>query len=332
MAIERPYRKMVGRAQPPERTAIVTGASSFVGCHLARAYADAGWAVVAVTSRARETYDGIRAQRLDFIAGRVAFAVCDLTDADAAAVLVDEYAPVLWVQHAGYADNYASRDYDLEKSLALNVVALEPLYRTLYGRGCGVIVTGSSMEYSASDAANREDDVCWPDLPYGVSKLAETVEAHRLACQYGVATRVARLYIPVGPLDAPGKLMDFVTRQLVAGKTAGLSPCEQKRDFLGIRDLCNAYVKLADDFHRQTFDVFNICSGAATRVKTLLEGLADAVGADRALLDFGARGMRPGETMVSFGDNTKARTVLGWTPRPLEDALKDLVEHVRTAD
>lgn len=307
------------------KTAIITGVSSFVGCHLARAFTGAGYDVVAVTSHPRDTYEGVRAQRLAFIPDAVTFAECDLTDADALGALIQAHKPDVWVQHAGYAVNYASADYDLEKSLAMNVDALEPLYRHLSGTGCGVIVTGTSMEYTSSDAANMEDDVCVPDMPYGVSKLMETAEAARLALQYSVPTRVARIYIPVGAYDAPGKLMDFVVRQLAAGAVAELSACTQQRDFLGVDDLCLAYVKLADDFARQTFDIFNVCSGEATALNDLLLDVARILDADPGLLQFGAKPMRPGEPMVSFGSNAKARTLLDWHPRPIEHALKALI-------
>lgn len=312
-----------------QRHAIITGVTSFVGCHLARSFSAAGYDVTAVSSRPRAAYGGVRAERLTYISDDVDFAVCDLTDAEALAALIDLKRPDVWVQHAGYAENYASPDYDLEKSLPLNVVALEPLFQLLDGTGCGVLVTGTSMEYASSDQANREGDVCWPDLPYGVSKLAETVEVSRLARQYGVPARVARIYIPVGAYDAPGKLMDFVIKKLVAGESADLSPCEQKRDFLGVEDICAAYLKLAEDFDRTTFDLFNVCSGEARELKTLLLDVARLMDADPALLKFGARPMRAGEAMVSYGDNAKAREILDWQPSPIEKALTALIDHVR---
>lgn len=311
-----------------KKVAIITGVSSFVGCHLARAFA-ADYRVVAVTSRPREAYDGVRGERLSSIDGVVEFASCDLTDAAALAALIDAHQPDVWVQHAGYADNYASQDYNLEKSLTLNVLALEPLYKKLSGTDCTVIITGSSMEYASSDIANVETDACWPELPYGVSKLAETVEASRLAYQYGVSTRIARLYIPVGPFDAPGKLMDFVIKQLAAGETADLSPCNQERDFLGVDDVTRAYVLMAANTNRRLFDIFNICSGQATKIRSLLLSVAKLMDADPGLLNFGAKPMRPGEPMTSYGDNSKAREVLGWQPSDIEIALSELISHVR---
>ena len=41
------------------------------------------------------------------------------------------------------------------------------------------------------------------------------------------------------------------------------------------------------------------------------------------LLRFGARGMRPGEAPVSYGDNSKAKTQLAWRPRDLARALRE---------
>jgi len=306
--------------------AVITGVSSFVGMHLARAFAGAGYDVCALTSRPVETYDGVRCQRLAAITDDVQFIQCDLTDPDATGKLIADVHPDVWVQHAGYADNYGSRDYDLGKSMAMNVVALEPLYKGLTGTTCGVFVPGSSMEYASSDKANREDDVCWPDLPYGVSKLATTVEANRLALQYDVPTRVARIYIPVGTFDAPGKLIDSVIRALLKGESIDLSPCTQKRDFLGVDDIADAYLKLAGDFSRQTFDVFNICSGEARQLRDLLEGLCSIIGVDPALLNFGAREMRPGEPMISYGDNTKAKNILSWQPQSLDKTLRSLIK------
>ncbi len=58
-------------------------------------------------------------------------------------------------------------------------------------------------------------------------------------------------------------------------------------------------------------------------MKTLLEGIATAMATNISLLRFGAREMRPGEAAISFGNNAKARAILGWSPRPLDQALRE---------
>jgi nucleoside-diphosphate-sugar epimerase len=314
------------------QTVIVTGTSSFVGAHLARAFADAGYAVTATHSRPRGAYDGIRAERLAFAAERAALEVLDVTDGAAVADLARRARPALWVHHAGHAADYASPDYDASAGGAINVRPLDAIFTAAAEAGGGVIVTGSSAEYASSDVANREDDAGRPETPYGVSKLAETERARTLSQITGVPVRVGRLYIPFGRLDHPAKLLAQVMTGLRAGTPIDLSPCTQRRDFIGVGDVCRAWLALADDLAGGGFEVFNICSGNATELRTLLETLAQMLGADTGLLRFGARPMRPGEPAISFGDNAKARRRLNWMPRSLAQAVReDLLEQTQAA-
>lgn len=310
------------------RTTIVTGVSSFVGLHLVRRFVAEGDRVVALHSKPAAVYDGIRKARLDAVGDVAELIEADIADAAAINALIEREQPGLWIHHAGYAENYGSPDYDLAASFAVNVTPLPTLFQALEGRECGVIVTGSSAEYSTSDAANREDDACLPDTPYGLSKLAETLAARQLAHRFAVPTRVARLYIPFGTYDNPQKLLAQVIAALDAGKPVGLSPCTQKRDFIGVSDLCEGYAALAGDMERTPFDIFNLSSGEAVELSALLTSIARQMGADPGLLRFGERAMRPGEPEVSYGANDKARRLLDWTPRPLEISLKtDLLEN-----
>ncbi len=310
----------------PCPTAVVTGASSFVGVHLACAFAADGYQVIATHSRPRADYDGIQARRLDRAAECCRLTQLDLTAPGALRALAEKTSPRVWVHHAGYATNYASPDYDMARAKAVNVAPLHDLFAALSGTGAGVLITGSSAEYSDGDAADREDDLCRPSLPYGQSKLAETDTARRLSEQFAVPCRVGRLYIPFGPLDNPRKLLAETVTALSAGRPVDLSPCTQRRDFIGIGDVTRAWRALAGDLKRGGFDIFNICAGEAIELRYLLISVARALNADPALLRFGARAMRPGEPTISFGDNAKARRLLDWTPRPLETALnEDLV-------
>ncbi len=302
------------------RAVVLTGASSFVGCHLAVAFADAGWQVNAIHSRSTASYDNVRTERLKLVRERARLIEADLGDADAARKIADVASPALWIQHAGFADNYASPDYDLSAAHTVNVLALKPIYRALSGGGCGVIVTGSSMEYTASDDANKEDDACWPETPYGLSKLAETLYARQLAVGHAVPTRVARLYIPFGQYDNPRKLLPSVAAALGASKQIDLSACVQKRDFVAVEDVAAGYIRLADDLPRKLFDIFNLSRGEAVQLKDLLLSFAGALGADPSLLRFGALPMRPGEPDVSFGNADKAHELLGWSARPLANS------------
>lgn len=308
-------------------TVIVTGSTSFVGCHLARAFAGAGHAVTATHSRPVADYDGVADARLRWVSERAETHRLDITDGAAVTDLARRVRPALWVHHAGYATNYGSTDYDRAQGDAVNVAPLDAIFAAMADTGGGVLITGSNAEYADGDAPAKETDACRPSLPYGQSKLAETERAQALSEQTGVPARVGRLFIPFGRLDNPAKLLASAQKSLAERRPIDLSQCEQRRDFIGIRDVCDAWVRMAADLSRGGFGIFNICSGEATPLKTLLIGLAGGLGADPALLRFGAQTMRPGEPLVAYGDNVKARRVLGWSPRPLEQAIReDLID------
>lgn len=318
--------------QKAAETVVLTGVSSFIGAHLALAFQGAGYRVVATLGRPEGEYSGAQAGRIDSArrAG-VELRGLDLRDEKAVAGFIGAAQPDLWVQHAGWATNYGSLDYDLATGFEINVLALTAIYRALADCGCrGVLVSGSGAEYSDSDDANREEDACWPTTPYGLAKLAETLRARQLALRFGMPTRVARIYIPFGPLDAPGKLMSTVLDGLMRGEVIELSPCSQKRDFVHVEELARGYLMMADDCRRdELFDVFNLCSGTATRLDELLLGICRSMGASPDLLRFGAKEMRPGEAPVSFGAADKAADVLGWRAPELAMMVQRYVDASR---
>lgn len=309
-------------------TAVVTGVSSFLGVHIAAGLANRGYRVIGTVSGPASNYTGIQKQRLDKLsASGIRLTQLDITDSSALRQTVADASPDLWFAHAGWATRYSSLDYDLNMGHAINVAPLTALYEALEETDCaGVIVTGSSAEYSDSASANSESDACQPTLPYGLSKLAQTLRAAQLASLSGIKTRVARIYIPFGPLDAPGKLLSSAVAALLAKQPIDLSACTQARDFVHVDDIVEAYARLAANLDDDPdFDIFNISRGKATELKSLLVEIADAARAPRSLLRFGARPMRDGEVAYSFGDASKAQRVLGWQARPLTESVEQLL-------
>ncbi len=312
-------------------TLIVTGASSFVGCNLAVFLARNGNKVVGTISQDETSYKGIQDTRLKAArTEEVELARLDLSCKRNLCNFVDEYKPSIWFHHAGWATAYGSFDYDLERGFRINVEPLTILYQALDRAGCkGIIITGTAAEYSDNDNACMEGDSCWPTLPYGLSKLTETVCARQLAHKYGIPTRVVRIFNIYGRMDSPSKLISCVVTALLSSAKIELSACDQRRDFLSIDDLLRGYESLIGDLARTSvFDIFNLCSGQAIPLKELLIKIANALERDTELLLFGARPMRPGEPPVSFGSNTKAERLLGWRPRPIEEGIQQYLNEV----
>ena len=311
---------------------VVTGASSFIGAHLAARLARDGHRVLATISRPRAEYEGIRRERLDFAESSAAeLAVLDLLDLDATVRFVRKHRPGAWFHHAGWTKGYGSFDYDPDVARRVNTRPLDALFPALKAVGCrGVIVTGSSAEYGEHDTPVAEDAACCPSMPYGWSKLEATVRARQLAVRYDLKARVARVFIPFGPMDAPGKVVCAAADALLHGQPIDLSPCIQRRDFLHVADLVDGYVRLLQSLDRaEDFLLYNLCSGLAVPVRRVLLLLCEALGADASLLRFGARPMRDSETMLCCGHSGKARRELGFVPRAIECAVARYAEEMR---
>src|SRR5579875_723491 len=150
----------------------ITGATSFVGCHLALGFQAAGYEVIAALS-GENPMEGIRGLRMSRMAGRgIRFRPLDLRQPENVAEVVSEEKPDLWIQHAGYTRGYGSDAYDLATGFAINVLPLTPIFRAMAEQGGGVIVTGTVSEYSNGEAPHREDEACRPPTAYGLAKLA----------------------------------------------------------------------------------------------------------------------------------------------------------------
>lgn len=316
-------------------TIVVTGVSSFIGCRLAIRLAQWCDRVIGTISSAPDRYDELRQKRLAAVqdAG-VELVQLDMSDVAAMKECIGRVHPDCWIQHAGWAHDYASLSYDLGRGHEVNVMTLTPLYEFLAEHGCrGIILTGSSAEYSDTSDACREHDACWPQTPYGLSKLAESIRAGQLACEYGLPTRIARVFIPFGSLDAPAKLLSSAALALLDGKPVELSPCQQYRDFIHVDDLADGYKSLIKDLDRPIrFDIFNLCGGRPVQLRELLGQMAREAGVSAELLKFGACPMRPGEPLYSFGSNDKAVQILGWQPRPLSEAISKYLYELQSKE
>lgn len=305
---------------------LLTGTSSFVGAHLAAWFVRAGYNVGALHSHALDSYAPLQRARLAYAqAAGAKLLQADLLEPAKLEQLIAQKRPQYFVHHAGWATRYAALDYDLGKGHEINVAPLTTLFGALATHGCkGIVMTGSSAEYSTSDTACAEDAACQPDMPYGLSKLAQSLRGRQLAMLTDLPTRVARLFIPFGAMDAPAKLLPQLRTALRQGQPTDLSPCTQTRDFIPIDDLCRGYeaiLKALPGRNDGSFEIFNLCNGPTT-VRDMLLAMATHLKVDPALLRFGAIDMRPGETQFSYGSNAKALRMLDWRASDLDQAIR----------
>ena len=318
-------------------TIVITGISSFIGINLLEFMSNIGYNVVGTISKNLNEYSGISRSRIEYaLSKNVELKKLNLLLSAEITEFVGTVKPEYWIHHAGWASNYGSLNYDLKIAHDINVLSLEPLFRSFkqINGFKGIVITGSSTEYSNTDLACNEEDACYPETPYGLSKLTETIRAMQLSYYYNIPTRIARVFIPYGRFDNPAKLIPSVVNSLMLGQKIELTECEQERDFIFIPKLLDGYGKLLDNilYTQKVFDIFNLCSGNPVKLKNLLLEIARIMNVDDKLLDFGKKQMRIGEPLRSYGSSKKAEMQLNWKSNPINEDLRKYILNYKKAN
>lgn len=306
---------------------IITGVTSFLGYHIARAFAGAGYGVIGTYYTPPGQMDSLRRTRWKLLRPVLAASLrLDITDAIAVRELVAAYRPRLWIHQAGLGKDFASERYDLVEANRIGLFPLDSIYESLAVTGGAVLATGSGMEYGAVDCPHAEDGACLPESPYGLGKLTATLRSRQLAHRYRVPTRIARVYTVFGELDKPDRLVTRLFEQMRKGERIGVAP-GIARDVCDVADIVGGYVRLAADLGRgPLFDLFNLSRGAAMPLFDLAKLAARQLGINSELIFEDPSMLRAGESPVISGDSAKSFARLGWAPKPIADGFMRLAQ------
>lgn len=130
-----------------------------------------------------------------------------------------------------------------------------------------------------------------------------------------------------GPKDDENKFVSFVIRRMLKNEVLDLTPGEQKRDFVFIDDVVNAYIKIFEEpFVSEPFSEFEIGTGQSVTVKDFVKKIHKYINSG-SLLNFGAIPYRENEIMESEADISKM-TDMSWNPRvSLEEGIHSTVDY-----
>lgn len=226
---------------------LLTGASSFTGCHFVRALAAAGHEVVATMTRPDAggyADEPVRAERVAAVRRAAAETRFGLRFGDDAFVdLVRSGRFDLLCHHAADVTNYKSPDFDAVGAVANNVRGLGSVleaFRAAEGRA--VVLTGSVFE--GGEGAGSEG---LPHFsPYGLSK-ALTAEVFRYECgRRGLPLGKFVIPNPFGPLEEP-RFTAYLVKAWLAGQTPGVKTPAYVRDNIHVSALAGAYARFAEE-------------------------------------------------------------------------------------
>ena len=190
---------------------------------------------------------------------------------------------------------------------------------------------GSSEMFGAAKPPQAESTPFYPRSPYAVSKVA----AHWYCVNYREAYG---LFISNGILfnhESPRRGETFVTRKITKG-LARIKCGIQDKLYLGNLDArrdwgyAGDYVEVMWRMLQEDApDDFVIATGTSHSVREFLELAGAIAGVDWSRhVEKDVRYFRPTEADCLLGDSSKARRILGWTPKvDFEQLVRMMVQH-----
>jgi GDP-4-dehydro-6-deoxy-D-mannose reductase len=288
----------------------VSGASGFVGSVLVPRLAQDGHSVVAADREVDVSDAGV-------------------VDAAIAAAAPD--AVVHLAARASVAESFGAAETVARVNYAGTLHVLRAVVRR--APRARVLVISSGEIYGGSDTPVPLDESAplAPGSPYARSKAAADLLAEAFAAR-GLDVVRARSFNHTGAGQQEPYVAASFARQIAEMEAARREPVMHVgnlaavRDFLDVRDVVDAYVRLLDRA-RAPAGAYNVASGVGRSIAELLETLIER-SAVRPRVEVDAARFRPARP--SIGDATRLRRATGWSPTiPFETTLAALLDDWR---
>jgi UDP-glucose 4-epimerase len=301
---------------------LVTGGAGFIGSHVVDRFIERGHEVAVL--------DNLSSGFRELVNPAARLYETDLTDAAAVERCLADFRPEVVDHHAAQIDVRRSVD-DPVFDAGTNIIGALGLLQACIRHGVRKFVyasTGGALYGEGRQLPATEEHPVNPESPYGVSKHALEHYLYLWKLLHGLDYTVLRYPNVYGPRQNPhgeaGVNAIFILLMLQGKRPRIFGTGEQVRDYLYVMDVVEAN-ELA--LALGSGEMVNLGTGIGTSVNDIFRELKAIVGfAGEPVYE----AARPGEVQRIYLDATRAKQVLGWTPRmSFRDGLAQTVEWSR---
>lgn len=304
------------------KTVLVTGGAGYIGSHCCKAFARAGWKVVAFDNLSRGWREAVKWGPL--IEG-------DIADPRTVAAALDEHRPDLVAHFAAYAyvgESVERPDLYYRNNSFGTLVLLEEMRRTGIDR---LLLSSTCASYGVPVRIPiDESHPQAPINPYGWSKFIIERMLEDFHRAYGLHSTSLRYFNAAGcdPEGEVGERHEPETHVIPLAIRAALGKGDvftilgtdfdtrdgtAIRDYIHVTDLADAHVLAAERLLRDDgVHVYNLGTGVGTTVREIVDTVGAICGRP-VPVKAGAR--RPGDPEALVASAEKAKVELGWQPR-----------------
>lgn len=186
----------------------------------------------------------------------------------------------------------------------------------------------SADEYKNGTSPYTEEHPLEAISTYGWAKMSSFHLVELIAKNRNLPVSWVRPFLVFGPGQIGDRFIPTVIRGCLDGKKVALTPCEQTRDFIYVKDVCVAIHQMLSAPKKAIGKTFNLSSEHPRTLKEVATSIRDQIGS--GVLDFGAIPYRKNEIMDLYGTSAKFRSTFGELAlTPFEEALRETISAAR---
>lgn len=290
---------------------LVTGGGGFIGSTIAAALAKKNHEVIIYDIGTWDT----KVDNIEYIKGD-AFDVGHLADV---VTRSDSIIHMVGLPDARTAQEHPQMSFDL------NVRSLQVVLEAAKSNGVTrLILPSSAAIYGAvSQSPVREETTPKLTSTYAYHKYIVEKLAESYSVNYGMHVTVLRLFNVYGIKGAG--ILNILLEKATNGETVKLYGEQQKRDFIHVSDVADAFSCVLKLDHK--FEIYNVGTG----VERSIEDIVNLIKEYFPTLSVGHSDYK-GPIYDSVADITKLKNAIGFEPDKSDRKLKSTIEAIRECD
>jgi len=304
---------------------LVTGASGFIGSHLAHRLIQEG-AQVAITVR----YDNvIKCERLRDVWNKITVIEADVRNRGALDA-IKNYKPEVVFHLAAY--NHVGQSYNqIEECFDVNAKGTANVLDTCSGARKFIYTSTSEVYGEQKSVPFIETMTPNPISPYAITKYSGEMYA-RLRQMIKDKSKpkivILRPFNAFGPYQSSKAVIPEMIINCLKGVPIRTTLGEQTREFNYVTDLCEGFLAAAA-YEGDEEGPINLATGVEIPIHELVRKIAKLTDT-KSSIEIGALPYRPTEIWRMYADASRAKKILGWTPKvTFDDGLKKTVDWFR---
>lgn len=310
------------------KSAIVTGASGFIGSHLVEQLVDQNFHVTAIVRPNSGKQIGKLAELSAQALGQVDIRFCDILDIDDLRGVIESSA-IIYHLAAQIDVAYSLRAPSL--FIHTNVTGTHNVLRVALEKQVPRTVVISSSEVYGGTESGFIDEA-HPLLarsPYAASKIAAEKIAESYYYSYGLGVVIIRPFNTFGPRQSERAVIPRILSQAFNQGQIILGNLSPIRDFVFVRDTAAGIFAagIAENIEGQ---VFNLATGVGRTVNSVVDDIRELLQKKLVVIEDREAIRNPRmEVWRLVGEASKARRQLNWEPKISFNAgLKMVAEYL----